>query len=65
MTENVWYWARRKGERPHQKRGKVLSSDGKHARVLVEGCGVPVQTVEVRRLHSISNDPTTDRAYGT
>lgn len=58
MTERVWYWARRKGERPRKQHARVLSSDGKHARVLLPGGhAVPVQTIAVNRLHSI---PTAD-----
>lgn len=53
MTEQVWYWARRKGEKPRQVWGKVLSHDGRHARVLIKGCAVEIQTVEVKRLNSV------------
>lgn len=49
--DRVWYWARRRGERAHKKRGIITSSDGTYARVRLFGDHpVPVQLVEVKRL---------------
>lgn len=48
----VWYWARRKGEYPHQKFGIVLTTNGKFARILLDGSPIiPIQTVAIKRLN--------------
>lgn len=49
----VWYWARRKGESVHVKCGRILDINVKagFARVVIlNQVGIPVQTVEVKRL---------------
>ncbi len=51
--DRVWYWARRKGEKPHRKFGVIVFTDANYARVELDGTPSPitVQTVAVRRLH--------------
>lgn len=56
VGDRVWYWARRRGETPRQEHGKIVQMSGEFSRVrlnpYVDGeRAVPVQTVEVKRLH--------------